>query len=169
MSWVFNVFNYLLKNWILNDIFPFSCISSYCSNQSHCVTASGNYKVIFGSGTKLTVEISEYYRYSFKKHNVLNNSEGKGDFPKNMFYKKSFNGLSTSWWFLGWNEFLKNRCWIITNFKNSTISNELVWNILVIVEESNTVRLELETENYCLVKEFDWLLNLVSMILTFKE
>ena len=36
-----------------------SCCS-YCSDQSDCVTSSGNWKIFFGNGIKLTVESSEY-------------------------------------------------------------------------------------------------------------
>lgn len=35
-------------------------VYSYCSGQIHCVTASGDRKLIFGKGTKLTVESREY-------------------------------------------------------------------------------------------------------------
>lgn len=35
-------------------------VCSYCSDQIHCVTATGDRKLIFGKGTKLTVESSEY-------------------------------------------------------------------------------------------------------------
>lgn len=38
----------------------------------------------------------------------------------------------------------------------------------IIVEGKNTVRLGQETEKYFLVKEYSWLLNPVSIILTFK-
>lgn len=33
---------------------------SYCSDQGDCVTSSGNWKIFFGNGIKLTVESSEY-------------------------------------------------------------------------------------------------------------
>lgn len=36
---------------------------SYCSDQIHCVTFTGNNKLIFGEGTKLTVESREYQQY----------------------------------------------------------------------------------------------------------
>lgn len=51
----------MLSTGVTGVDFSGSSLCTYCSHQIHCVTTGGgNLKLIFGKGTKLSIESSEY-------------------------------------------------------------------------------------------------------------